>query len=142
MYSYWLSHACSKKFLENSKISYPTRSLEDVGVVRIVVPLTGDLDPPKSVLSIHVCLALPLDIIAIRPPIQTLHHTGLEGMAACSPPNTGELRNWRATTTIGHLSMVEGDGRNIRETNSLVVLVPIIAKPCTRTHTEVNLGLI
>ena len=110
--------------------SYPTGPLENVGVVRIIVALTGHLDPPEPVVHIHVRLAFPLGIRSVGPPVDALDHARLGGMAARGPPNAGELGDGGTAAAFGHLALVEGEGRHIGETDTLVVVMaPGFGKP-------------
>ena len=44
-----------------------------VGVIRVVVSLTNDVDAPKAKIIIHVGLALPLDVHAVETAVIALH---------------------------------------------------------------------
>jgi hypothetical protein len=63
----------------------PARASEDVRVVRILIALTGNLDLAKLVFRVQLCLALPLNVVSIKPPIMTRDHARL---AAVGTPRT------------------------------------------------------
>ena len=44
-----------------------------VGIIRVVVSLTNDVDAPKAKIIIHVSLALPLDVHAVETTVIALY---------------------------------------------------------------------
>ena len=42
--------------------TYPTRTFQDILVIRIIIALTADRNFTKLVLTIHVCFTFPLEI--------------------------------------------------------------------------------
>lgn len=74
-------------------ILQPTRAAVDVWVFRVVIAFTGHLHRAKSVCIVHVCLAFPLDIEAVRAAVVTLDHLRSELATVSRATNTLELWN-------------------------------------------------
>ena len=59
----------------------------------------------RTVGGVHVRLALPLDVIAVKSSVYTLDNFGLEGMASSGTAHTLEMGDGGTPTSVGHLTL-------------------------------------